>query len=48
VRKRAQAGTETMGERTWTKRDTTTGKFMDHKAPAKKKFKAVRRERMVG
>jgi hypothetical protein len=35
-----------MGERTWTKRDKTTGKFMDQKkAPARKKFKGVRREK---
>jgi hypothetical protein len=35
-----------MGESTRTKRDKNTGKFMDQKkAPAKKKFKGVRREK---
>jgi len=35
-----------MGEETWTKRNKATGKFMDQKkAPAKKKFKGVRREK---
>jgi hypothetical protein len=35
-----------MGESTWTKRNKKTGKFMDQKkAPAKKKFKGVRREK---
>ena len=46
VRKRTQLKTKVMGEMTWTKRDTTTGKFVDQKkAPAKKKFKGVRREK---
>ncbi|MEA2896895.1 MAG: hypothetical protein QOJ84_2510 [Bradyrhizobium sp.] len=49
VRKRTQLRTKTMGESTWTKRDKTTGKFMDQKkAPAKKKFKGVRREKKAG
>jgi len=38
VRKRTQLRTKAMGESTWTKRDKSTGKFMDQKkAPAKKK-----------
>jgi hypothetical protein len=46
VRKRSQLATKTMGKKTWTKRDKTTGEFMDQKkAPAKNKFKGVRRER---
>ena len=46
VRKRAQLRSKVMGERTWTKRDKSTGKFMDQKkAPARKKFKGVRREK---
>jgi hypothetical protein len=46
VKKRSQLQTKTMGKKTWTKRDRTTGEFMDQKkAPAKKKFKGVRRER---
>jgi hypothetical protein len=46
VRKRSQLATKSMGKKTWTKRDKTTGEFMDQKkAPAKKKFKGVRRER---
>jgi hypothetical protein len=49
VRKRTQLRTKTMGESTWTKRDKTSGKFIDQKkAPAKKKFKGVRREKKVG
>ena len=49
VRKRAQLRTEVMGESTWTKRDKSTGKFMDQKkTPAKKKFKGVRREKKTG
>ena len=48
VRKRTQLRTK-MGESTWTKRDKTTGKFMDQrKAPAKKKFRGVRREKKAG
>lgn len=35
-----------MGDKTWTKRSTRSGKFVDQKrAAAKKKFKGVRRER---
>jgi hypothetical protein len=35
-----------MGKKTWTKRDKTTGEFMDQKkAPGKKKYKGVRKER---
>lgn len=46
VRKRSQLATETMGKKTWTKRDKTTGEFMEQKkAPAKKKFKGVGTER---
>jgi hypothetical protein len=46
VKKRTQLQTVTMGKKTWTKRDKTTGEFMDQKkAPAKKKFKGVRKER---
>ena len=46
VKKRTQLQTTTMGKKTWTKRDKTTGEFIDQKkAPAKKKFKGVRRER---
>jgi hypothetical protein len=49
VRKRTQLRTKAMGESTWTKRDKTTGEFMDlKKPPAKKKFKGVRRERKAG
>ena len=49
VRKRTQLRTKTMGKTTWTKRDKTSGKFMDQKkAPAKKKFKGIRRERKAG
>jgi hypothetical protein len=46
--------TQTMGETTWTKRDKSTGKFMDQKAPANKKlgrasmFSAPRRGRVRG
>jgi hypothetical protein len=46
VRKRTQLRTQVMGEKTWTKRDKTTGQFIDQKkAPATKKFKGVRREK---
>ena len=49
VRKRTQLRTKVMGENTWTKRDKTTGKFIDQKkAPAKKKFKGIRREKKTG
>lgn len=41
-----QLHTGTMGKKTWTKRDKTTGAFMaQKKTPAKKKFKDVRTER---
>jgi hypothetical protein len=46
VKKRTQLATKLQGKKTWTKRDKATGEFMDHKkAPAKKKFKGVRREK---
>ncbi len=46
VKKRSQLLTQTMGKKTWTKRDRTTGEFMGQKkAPSKKKFKGVRREK---
>jgi hypothetical protein len=46
VKKRTQLATKSMGKKTWTKRDKTSGEFMDQKkAPAKKKFKGVRREK---
>jgi hypothetical protein len=46
VKKRTQLATKTSGKKTWTKRDKTSGEFMDQKkAPAKKKFKGVRTER---
>ena len=49
VRKRTQLRTKVMGETTWTKRDTTTGEFIDQKkAPAKEKFKGIRREKKTG
>jgi hypothetical protein len=49
VRKRTQIRTKTMGESTWTKRDKSTGKFVDQKkAPSKNKFKGVRREKKAG
>lgn len=49
VRKRTQLRSKVMGEATWTKRNKTTGKFMNQKkAPAKKKFKGVRREKKAG
>jgi hypothetical protein len=49
VRKRTQLRTKLKGESTWTKRDKGTGRFMDQKkAPAKKKFKGVRREKNAG
>jgi hypothetical protein len=45
VKKRSQLATKTMGKKTWTKRDKTTGEFIDQKkAPANKKFKGVRKE----
>jgi hypothetical protein len=46
VRKRTQVRSKVMGEKTWTKRDESTGKFIDQKnAPGKTKFKGVRREK---
>ena len=49
VRKRTQLRAKVMGESTWMKRNKKTGKFMDQKkAPAKKKFKGVRREKKAG
>jgi hypothetical protein len=46
VKKRIQLQTKTMGKKTWTKRDKTTGEFMDQKkTPAKKKYKGIRKER---
>jgi hypothetical protein len=45
VKKRSQLKTKTTGKKTWTKLDKMSGDFMDQKkAPAKKKFKGVRRE----
>jgi hypothetical protein len=49
VRKRTQLRSQAMGESTWTKRNKSTGKFMEQKkAPAKKKFKGIRREKKAG
>jgi hypothetical protein len=49
LRKRSQLRSKAMGETTWTKRDNTTGEFIDQKkAPAKKKLKGIRREKKVG
>ena len=49
VRDRTQLRSKVMGKATWTKRDKTSGEFMDQKkAPAKKKFKGVRREKQAG
>ncbi len=46
VRKRSQLATKIEGEETWTKRSRATGQFIDQKkAPAKKPFKGVRKER---
>jgi hypothetical protein len=46
VKKRTQRKTKLMGKTTWTKRSTASGRFVDQKkAPAKKKFKGVRKER---
>jgi hypothetical protein len=44
VRKRSQLQTKMAGKKQWTKRDRTTGEFMDNKK-SKKKFKGVRREK---
>jgi len=43
VRKRSQRKTKIQGERHWTKRNRTSGRFMDQKAD-EKKFKGVRKE----
>ena len=43
VRKRSQLKTAMAGEERFTKRDRSTGRFMDVKAD-KKKFKGVRKE----
>jgi hypothetical protein len=45
VKKRSQLATKTMSKKTWTKRDKTCGEFMSQKkAPAKSKYKGIRRE----
>ena len=46
VRKRTQLKTKVMGEDRYTKRDKTTGEFMDQKKDGKK-FKGVRKEKKV-
>jgi len=43
VRKRTQLKGKTMGETAFTKRDKSTGQFMDQKTGAK--YKGVRREK---
>ena len=43
VRKRSQLEGKLQGKTAWTKRDKTSGEFMDVKK-SKKKFKGVRRE----
>jgi hypothetical protein len=43
VKKRTQLKGKLMGKTVWTKRDKSTGEFMDVKK-SKKKFKGVRRE----
>ena len=46
VRKRSQLAAKIQGEDTWTKRSKESGEFMSQKkAPAKKKYKGVRKER---
>lgn len=46
VRERSQLKTKLQGEETWTKRSKASGQFMDQKkAPAKKPFKGVRKEK---
>ena len=46
VRKRSQLKTKMMGEAHWTKRDKSSGEFMDQKKhPASAPFKGVRREK---
>lgn len=44
VRKRSQLKTKMAGKAQWTKRDKTTGEFMDVKK-GKNKFKGVRRKK---
>jgi hypothetical protein len=44
VRKRTQLRTKVRGKSTWTKRDKTTGEFMDQKKAPAKNFKDVKRE----
>jgi hypothetical protein len=44
VRKRSQLKTKIAGEAHWTKRDKSTGQFMDQKKDDDK-FKGVRREK---
>jgi hypothetical protein len=44
VRKRTQLKTKVMGEDRFTKRDKTSGQFMDQKVDGKK-FKGVRKEK---
>ncbi len=44
VKKRSQLTTKMAGKAQWTKRDKTTGKFLDVKK-GKTKFKGVRREK---
>jgi len=44
VRERSQLKTKIEGEEHWTKRDRSTGQFMDQKAD-EGKFKGVRREK---
>ena len=43
-RKRSQLSTKTLGQKTWTKRDDTSGEFMSQKKTPKK-YKSVRREK---
>ena len=46
VRKRSQLKTKMMGEAHWTKRDKSSGQFMNQKKdPAAAPFKGVRREK---
>lgn len=46
VRKRTQLKTKVEGKDAWTKRSKESGQFMDQKkAPAKKAFKGVRKEK---
>jgi hypothetical protein len=46
VRRRSQLKTKMKGEAHWTKRDKSSGQFMDQKRrPTAKHFKGVRREK---